>query len=124
MTPTSHVEINVNTSHWLAMEFAQLKTRGQNIVEMKLAFSRELGMQKITESAETGAFTSLNSAKSIQIHALQCTILVGRMSMDDVLMTIRVIAILNVATDVFGTVPGRFTITYPVEMIAYTGSLV
>ena len=93
-------------------------------MEMKLAFSRELGMQKITESAETGVFTSLNSATSIQYHALQCTILVGRMHMDDVLMTIRVIAILNVATDVFGTVPGRFTITYPVEMNACTGSLV
>ena len=65
-----------------------MQTKGQNCVEMTLALSQELGMTATTEIVVTSAYTSLNSAKSIQTCVLQCTIHVARMSMDDVLMTI------------------------------------
>ena len=120
-TPTSHVRINVNTSLRFAMECARQQTRGPRFVEMTPALSQELGMLTTTETVETGAFTSLNNVTSIQIHALQCTILVARMIMDDVSMMLRASAILNVATDVFGRVPGLFITTYLVQMSACIG---
>ena len=102
------------------MVFASKKT--VNFVAMIPALNLELGTTETTENVEIVVFTNLNSAQVIQTHALKIIILVERMTMDDVLMTTRVIATLNVVIGVFGAVNGHNITTYHVETSAYTGS--
>ena len=117
---TSHVATSANTKQAHAMVFASKKT--VNFVAMIPALNLELGTTETTENVEIVVFTNLNSAQVIPTHALKIIILVERMTMDDVLMTTRVIATLNVVIGVFGAVNGHDITTYHVETSAYTGS--
>ena len=103
------------------MECVPQQTRGPHCVEIRHALSRGLGMLTTIGNVGTSVFTSQSSAESTQNPALTCTALVERMSMGDVLMTVRAIDILNAETDVCGGAHGQYITIYHVEMTVFTG---